>query len=318
MQNTMVKKKKKTRLSFFEKVGLNNRYLNVRQDLSKPRFRRRAFELDFLRGLAVIFMVFDHIMYDFIGVFPRLINDFPLKIYDLAVDYWVWDVRLIVRYGIIFIFMVVTGICCTFSKSNLRRGLKLGLISVFLTVGTYLLGILMNSPNMMITFGIIHCISLTLIVVGLLEKLANFKWLYLLLGVPMTIFGFVLQSNLDPMIYGDLPLFVTILKQIFALGRAGSDNASFVLFGGQILIGVFIGKALYQDRRTLIKVPSYKKHLVYDDVVNPPSKTKYLPYIDNPVNFCGRYSLFVYVGQQILVPVIGCLIMLMMGYTLNF
>ena len=70
----------------------------------KERLKNRAMELDLLRGFAVLLMMLDHLMYDFWGLLPGLIKEYPLDLRLLGLDYWHWDVRVIVRIVVIFFF----------------------------------------------------------------------------------------------------------------------------------------------------------------------------------------------------------------------
>ena len=63
----------------------------------KEKLKNRALELDLIRGFAVVLMMFDHLMYDFWGLLPSFIKDYPLEMRLLGLDYWYWDVRRVVR-----------------------------------------------------------------------------------------------------------------------------------------------------------------------------------------------------------------------------
>ena len=83
----------------------------------------RITELDLLRGIAVLLMIFDHVMFDTWGLFPTAFRGFPpaegtwREIYSFSRFYWNWDVRINVRIVVVFVFLALTGICCSFSKS---------------------------------------------------------------------------------------------------------------------------------------------------------------------------------------------------------
>ncbi|MBQ3154879.1 MAG: DUF1624 domain-containing protein, partial [Clostridia bacterium] len=47
--------------------------------MKKP-FDSRAYELDLLRGIAALFMILDHFMFDLCGLLPALFTDYPRKL----------------------------------------------------------------------------------------------------------------------------------------------------------------------------------------------------------------------------------------------
>ncbi len=260
----------------------------------------RILEIDLLRGICVLLMIFDHFMYDFFGILPSVIKEYPLRqdgfreMYLASRRYWNWDVRVITRYIVIFFFLALTGICCSFSKSNLKRGLKLGVVALGVTLATFVVGQVTGSINMTIAFGVLHCIALALIVIGLIEKYLKSKWIYLVLGLVMTAGGGHLYLQAEKLYYGSENIFLILLKSIVGIAKCGSDCFPFFFFGGQIFLGVFLGKLLYQKKKSLF---SWKYH-------------------NNPLTFIGRNSLFIYIAHQILLPVILGIIMLICGYSL--
>ena len=129
----------------------------------------RITELDLLRGIAVLLMIFDHVMFDTWGLFPTAFRGFPpeegtwREIYSFSRFYWNWDVRINVRIVVVFVFLALTGICCSFSKSNLKRGLRLGGVALLMTGATYAAGTAIGDIDITILFGVLHCIALSLL-----------------------------------------------------------------------------------------------------------------------------------------------------------
>ena len=267
--------------------------------MKKDKLAKRIIELDILRGIAVILMMLDHLMYDFIGILPMVFKDYPFDLYYYAQAYWNWDVRIIVRYFVLFIFLGISGICCSFSKSNLSRGIKLMIFALLLTLATNIIGRFINDPELMITFGVLHCIALSLILIGLLEKVTSNKWIYLAIGLIMVSIGLYLHISPEYgnyQYYGDVPMYQAILEQIVGINKYGGDCFPLLLHGGQIFIGVFLGKLLYANKKSLFKNAKYK---------------------NNVLTFIGRNSLIVYFAHQIILPVLAGLVLLILGYSLN-
>lgn len=265
------------------------------------RLTHRIIEIDILRGIAVLLMIIDHFMYDLWGLLPVIFEGFPAsgtffaKLVDFADFYWEWPVRIVIRYVILFVFLGLTGICCSFSKSNLKRGLKLMIVALALTFVTFLIGKIIDDPDLMITFGVLHCIALTLILIGILEKWLHNKWIYLGIGVVMVAVGIYLEPRAEFISYDQENLLLLIGKQIAGTAICGSDCFPLLLNGGQIFIGVFLGKWLYATKQSLFKNARYS---------------------NNVITFIGRNSLFVYFAHQIILPLLAGIILLLCGYHL--
>lgn len=262
----------------------------------KKSFENRALELDLLRGCAVILMIFDHFMFDLWGLLPGIFDTYPRAVRLFAMEYWEWDVRYAVRIAVVFVFLALTGICSSFSRSNLKRGGKLLAVAMALTAGTFLAGKLTGNIDMTITFGVLHAIAFSLLLVGLLEKLKANKWLYLALGILLWGTGIciALTQEVHLVSYASGDFFVLLGKAVLGLTMIGSDCFDLLTTCGQIFIGMFLGKWLYGKRSSLFG----------------------WSYHNNPLSFMGRHSLWIYFAHQILLPVLVSAVLLCMGYTL--
>ena len=266
----------------------------------KEKNNNRILELDLLRGIAVFLMIFDHFMYDLWGLLPSLFVDYPFgnpiatNMYRFSIAYWNSTARIVIRYIVIFVFLALTGICCHFSKSNLKRGFRLLIASLLLSLVTFFVGWIMNDIDIMVSFGILHAISLSLLMVGLLEKFCKNKWVYLVLGVLMLGVGGYFEANATIDSFKGNNFFLIVLKQMVGMSFAGSDSFGLLSTAGQIFIGVFLGKLLYNERKSVFN----------------------FKYSNNVVTFFGRNSLVVYLLHQILIPVILVIALLCFGFTL--
>lgn len=262
----------------------------------KKTFENRALELDLLRGGAVLLMILDHFMFDLWGLLPGIFDDYPRPLRLFAMNYWEWDVRQAVRTVVLFVFFALTGICSSFSRSNLRRGGKLLFVALLLTAGTFIAGKVTGNLNMTITFGVLHAIAVSLLLVGLLEKIGTNKWVYLSLGVLLWGTGIViaLTHEVYQVGYGTEHFFVLLGKAALGLVMIGSDCFDLLTTCGQIFVGMFLGKWLYAERKSLF---GWK-------------------YQNNPLAFLGRHSLWIYLAHQIVLPVFAAAVLLCMGCTL--
>lgn len=256
----------------------------------------RAKELDLLRGAAVLLMIADHFFFNLWGLLPDLFADYPRALRTFAIDYWNWDVRAVIRPVVLFTFFALTGICSSFSRSNLARGGKLFAVAMALTGATFALGYVMEDMDLTIVWGVLHCIALCLLLVGVMEKLHLNKWAYLGIGVLLWGIAIAIKITVHPVqtSYYSEPFFPLFGKAFLGFALCGSDCFPFPEVCGQIFIGVFLGKQFYRERKSLLK-SRYRNHLL---------------------TFFGRHSLWVYFAHQILLPVLTAGVMIAMGYTL--
>src|ERR1035437_10966949 len=110
---------------------------------------KRAFELDALRGLALFMMILHHMIFDF-----RYLLE--LNVFAFQETYWFNDV---VRPVFVGVFVIVSGICCQFSRNNLKRSLKLCLIALGFSavMGAFSL---VSGEELYVFFNVLHLLAL--------------------------------------------------------------------------------------------------------------------------------------------------------------
>lgn len=124
--------------------------------------RRRIFLMDELRGFAVFCMIFYHGFYTLAYIYNIQAGMVLLRFFMPAEP---WFAGL---------FMLISGISSDLSHSNLARGFKLLGIALAVTLVTYL-----AVPEEMIVFGILHFLSVCMILYGLLKPFSDrfrFSW----------------------------------------------------------------------------------------------------------------------------------------------
>lgn len=244
--------------------------------------RNRVWELDFLRGLAVLGMVFIHMNYALKAYFNiNILADVPNfeKI-----------VLLVMNYGG-NLFILISGICCCFSRNNLKRGLQLFFFAMVVTYVTAMYEHYVDPNNLYtILFGILHCLSLCMMIGHFLLKLPQKKYItnigYTLLGILLIVAGVILkeqQINI-PVICGSLvyPWFVS------------SDYFPLLPSLGCFILGIAVGNSFYKKGKALI----------------PSEKVGRFPLI-SVVSFVGRHSLIIYLLHQ---PVIFGIMFLIQSF----
>ena len=103
----------------------------------------RMHMIDEVRGLAVVCMIFYHALYT-VGFMFKV--KWGVDIIDKLMPAEPW-------FAGVFIF--ISGMACNLSKSNLERGVKLGIIALGVTLVTYF-----RTPDFLITFGILHMLAI--------------------------------------------------------------------------------------------------------------------------------------------------------------
>ncbi|MCL1829646.1 MAG: DUF1624 domain-containing protein [Oscillospiraceae bacterium] len=110
--------------------------------------------IDAARGLSLILMILHHFAID-------------LNMFGILPDWLVYS-RVIYVLHIIFagLFIALAGVSSRFSRSNIRRGLKVSVCALIVTAATLLI-------QMPIWWGILHLLGFCMIMYGLVSKTAD-------------------------------------------------------------------------------------------------------------------------------------------------
>lgn len=234
----------------------------------------RAFELDALRGVAIVMMMFMHFSYD-------IRYEFGFDTFEYLRSAWFWA---FVHPIIIVLFVGLSGICCTFSRNNFKRGGKLLAVALAFTVVTgfitYKMGI-----DCLILFNVLHMLSVSTIVyalVSVIEKKTNIKanqltFILILFGVWIT----MTNNNLDMYAYESENMLLYPLGIIVKGAPDVADYMPLIPWMGVFLICAGAGRVLYKDRKTLF-----------------PGAGKTVRAVTRPLEFMGRHSLIIYLVHQ--------------------
>lgn len=268
---------------------------------------KRIWEIDFLRGLAIILMILDHLCYD-LSFLPSIFSNFhtinnpaiDFLVYNIGGIYWS-EAREVLHLIFLSLFLLLVGISCHFSKSNLKRGISLFIVQLIFGGVMELVSFIIDM-NMTVWFGILFHISVGILLTCLIDLIFSkikkvTKWVYLGLGITLIVISIVFD------------LFIPTKST----NQITFDNIFMVLFGGLfyggdyfcltstlpfIFIGKFLGEVLYKERKSLL--PSL-------DIC-----------LNKPFCFVGRHSILFYLFHQVFLFLILGITMLSLGYTLNF
>ncbi len=145
------------------------------------RGRERFWEIDFLRGLCVLLMIFDHFMHCIVNVMPTVNATFGTDLFEswYAAANWYctgWQLRQNVWMLVVSCFFLLCGISCTLTRGNFRRFVPLALVAGGITCATQILDeTLFADANFhsLIRFGVIHMLAAGILLYALLDNAAE-------------------------------------------------------------------------------------------------------------------------------------------------
>lgn len=223
---------------------------------------KRLFEIDVLRGIAIIMMAVFHFMWDlgYLGVINK----------DLYAGFWG-----IFQKTTAILFISLAGLSLTLSYSRTIRKFPEEYPAKYLARGSRVFGYgliitaisLIFFPKEFVFFGILHFIGLSIIIA---TPFIRFRWLNLALGLMALAFGFYLQQ------------FTFSFPWLVWLGFMYPVNTLdlYTIFPwiGIVFLGMFFGNLLYPMGKRAFRIKS----------------KGFLSACTSPVQFLGRHSLPMY------------------------
>lgn len=220
----------------------------------------RIWEIDFIRGIALLLMIYYHFIYDLSYFF-----DLPVS-YRTGINDYIGKAS-----GTLFI--IISGISCRFSRNIIKRSLYVLTAAISITVITalvdYILKTILNLsiPNVVIKFGILHFLGISMLLFNLLKKL-NVIILMVLSAL------FIALGR----IFSEIKVSFDYLFPlgIYSKNFFSSDYYPLIPWLGYFILGIVIGKIIYKNKKSIFK-----------------SDIK-----DNIINYLGRKTLFIYLIHQ--------------------
>jgi uncharacterized membrane protein len=242
--------------------------------LKKNQFR--FWEIDLLRGLAIIFMILFHFLYD--------LNFFLNTNYDLNQGLFFYIGRL---SAILFVFIAGLSLHISYSRvyndlskneiilKFFKRGIKIFILGIIISIITFL-----YIPNGFIIFGVLHFIGISIILWIFFVRFRVYNFIF---GIIFIILGFYFRTTS----FGNIFLlpFGFIPDNIWTI-----DYFPLFPWFGIILIGSAFGNIFY---------PNFKRYFEINDFSNNFFVKKFC--------FLGRNSLIIYFFHQ---PIIIALLFL--------
>lgn len=290
--------------------------------------KNRIWEIDFLRGLSIFLMIIDHAFialsefgdawftagqmrvsaeiqaYGLIEMIRAMSSgellggaSFALRLCYFSEWWWLYcGFRKVAQPLFASIFIVICGISCTLSHNNLKRGLLLLLVAEALTLGTHLY----TKPDVL-NFGVLHLLAVCILVFEGInaifkgDKKSIAAVTASLSAVLLTVFLILRHSQSFAESYGpDTGLFKNVLfctkhSAHYAPGKIYNNALSFspidffpiLPWMAVFMFGAAFGKIFYEK------------------------KTSLLPKLDGkwnkPLLFMGRYTIWFYLGEPVVV-----------------
>lgn len=256
--------------------------------------KQRIWELDFLRALCVLLMIFDHTLYNLGWIFGEewyvaTGSEFFYNLWQNAQDYWTSPIREFVQPLVVIIFCTLCGISTAFSKSNFKRGIEVGICAVLVSLVTNLL-------DMPINFGILHMFTVAILSWCLIDFICRHDYrktslACLGIGFSIVVINEILMSfyRQDPFIFVENSTWGWIGEFLCPLPFPSEDYQPIFPLVGYMLIGSSVAHVLYPTKKSLL-----------------PWLGKYDWYA--PINFWGKIALPVYVLHQVIITALLALI----------
>jgi uncharacterized membrane protein len=185
----------------------------------------RIWEIDLLRGIALILMIYFHVIYDM-----KEIYDYSVT-YASGPNYYLGKVA-----GSLFIF--VAGISSSITRSNIKRAVKLLALALVITAITHL-----YDANLGIKFGILHFLGISILTSTFMTRLKEYELVFLG-SVVIAIATYTSGIKLNH----DLLFFVGITTNNFI----SSDFYPLIPWYGVFLYGLAAGKYFYKSRKSIV------------------------------------------------------------------
>jgi uncharacterized membrane protein len=235
--------------------------------------RARAFELDALRGLALFMMLLHHLIFD-------------LR-YMMGIDVFAfqetWWFENLLRPLFLNVFLIVSGICCSFSRSNTKRGLRLLAVAVGFTIVTSLASVWTHT-DLYIIFNVLHLLAVGTLLYAALNQPEKRRGqrligvdvaLLILMGVTLWLAS-LLPHWQSAGNYWLLPL------GLYPADRIGmADYLPLIPWLGFFLMGALIGRVAYAKGCSAF-----------------PNAPGWLVATARPFGFIGKHSLLIYALHQ--------------------
>lgn len=231
---------------------------------------KRVHLLDEIRGILIIYIVFYHFIFDLTGL------------YGVNIAWAYSDSMEYVRLVAVSMLIIISGISCNYSKSNVKRGIKAFLWGVVITFVA-----LLAMPEQIIIFGILHFFGIAMIIGGVLfDKLAIIP---AKAGIIASLILFLITYNLYNGYIGifnytiNLPQFLLNKYFLFPIGFRcesvfSADYYPMLPWIFMFFLGIFAGRLIKENKAPVF---FYKSH--FKPIAKIGQKTLLIYLIHQPI-----------------------------------
>lgn len=228
---------------------------------------QRFWEVDMLRGVAIVMMIIFHLMWDlwYFRVLPDVV---------LWAGFWKYFQR---TTAILFIVLVGVSLTISYNRAAAKRGTE-GLFLKFLIRGLriFALGMVVTVVTAAlrigyVDFGVLHLIGFSIAVA---YPFIRYRWVNLALWAAFFVAGHYVQQ-----IYVDTRwlVWLGLTPQLYA----PNDFFPVIPWFGVVLLGIFLGNTLYPQGQRVFFLPD----------ISHWSLVRFL-------EFLGQHSLLIYLVHQ--------------------
>lgn len=256
-----------------------------------PNKGARIWEVDFVRGICIIGVVFSHLFFDlgFLFSASEFNSDLGRFLQQLGEDVYtgrgfLGQLRDILHLPLLVTFALLLGVSCTFTQNSLKRALKLTVVaiafSLLMAVGQVVADSMGMSVVMTSNFNILHVFALCLLLYTVVERLpVKGIWIFAFALVAIVVGCYFINN---PSTMGKWGYW--LVNSYDGTVYSPADYVPLLPYFGWFLLGVLFGKKHYKDRNSLF--PNVKTNRC------------------KPILWCGSRSLYIYFISQIALAVV--------------
>lgn len=256
--------------------------------------KKRVWEVDALRGFLILLVTIDHFFYtaaympiQYATEAGEVLRAFSIEWIGVERINIFGQIRGIIYFPSIVMFVFVAGMSSSLTKSNFMRAVKMAGFSLAFTFATYVSQEGLGYKNTLVAFNIIHVITTCVFVWAFLDwiysRIGNnhaknaYMFGILTLAVLCIICGYYFRAN---QIEEPLTFFQSIFVKNTSLTKYSPADLQYLLpHLGWFLLGVCASKVLYSEKKTRFPTVNEK--------------------VFAPLTWCGRYCIFIYFGATI-------------------
>ena len=236
--------------------------------------------LDFLRGLLIIWVMVDHFLYDAGFIYSHKLASVNSALAQYGYNYYLGTYRSIVHPIVLFLFFSLSGICTNFSKSAVKGAIRLTIFWAGVSLVTGVFSAITSSKTFVV-FGVLFVFMICGFINVIISKTKPNKIILLVVGLLISILGLLAKCGV---------ISFTSNGFLFFFDEYGYSLSAdyFPLFPyiGYFLIGIFLGKTLYKQKKPLVSINSKLEKAI------------------SPVTFMGKTSIWWYFASQVVFIII--------------